>query len=160
MAKRPAHGRGSGGRVPPAPRTTASSGSGRSGRARVLQADERRTKAKAGAAKGPGGAPVKGPVPGAAKAPAGEPAADGAAPRTGFSFRQLFDPNGTSTGERIRPWWGFGDVIAWFLVAQVLNLVFSLMVASWAGYALDRPTGIGSPGGARFGRGAPPPAPR
>jgi len=34
----------------------------------------------------------------------------------------------------------------------VLNLVFSLMVASWAGYALDRPTGIGSRMGELFGR--------
>ena len=117
-----------------------------------MQADERRTKARAGAAKGSGGASVKGPVPGSAKPPAGEAGADGATPRTGFSFRHLFDPNGTPPGERTRPWWGFGDVIAWFLVAQVLNLVFSLMVASWAGYALDRPTGIGSRMGKLLGR--------
>jgi membrane protease YdiL (CAAX protease family) len=117
-----------------------------------MQADKSRNKGKAGGSGTSAGAANKLAEKPADKAVDVPGIANASGGTSGFSLRRLFDPSAGLPAERTRPWWGFGDVIAWFLVAQVLNLVFSLMVASWAGYALDRPTGIGSRMGELLGR--------
>jgi uncharacterized protein len=117
MAKRPAQGRGSGGRVTPRARPAGGGSADRDDRPRGkrLEREER------------GG-------------------------RVGF--RQLIDPQRTAGGrvERERPWWGFGDVLLWFVVGQTLALLVPIYVAQLAGYAFDRPIGPGSRSGEVIGR--------
>jgi membrane protease YdiL (CAAX protease family) len=174
MAKRPAQGRGSGGRVTPSTRSSpgASNGGGKS-RARMLQSEPGKGSAKArstprtggsggsGPTGGPGGSTrTKGagsaPVPPDDSAPNEAGRGDRpAAGRQGFSLARLLDPLGTAklpAAERPRPWWGFGDVMAWFLIGQVAALMLNLFVAQRGGYALDRPTGPGARLGEATGR--------
>src|SRR5262245_24103565 len=105
MAKRPAQGRGSGGRVTPSPRT----------RARVPKsADNGSSRSQRG--KAPAPAPTQSPS----------------------LLRRILDPAGTAKGageggaervERERPWWGFGDVLLWLAVGQLLTAWVSVLIA-------------------------------
>jgi membrane protease YdiL (CAAX protease family) len=130
MAKRPAKGRASGGRVTPSARSSSSRPERSSGRARVLQADRpkpARTATRARTEPDEAGDAPSSPPPGI--------------------LRRIFDPQGTLSlppAERPRPWWGLGDVLAWFLIGQTLAVLLRMYVAVQGGYALDRPAGPGA----------------
>lgn len=105
-------------------------------------------------------APARGDRPrrsGTRTEPAARPAAGGGADaeeRPGGRrplLARLVDPAG-EVAARERPWWGFGDVIAWFLVGQVLSLLLPAWVAQQGGYAIDRPAGPGVRLGEMVGR--------
>lgn len=69
----------------------------------------------------------------------------GLSPSTGFldGLRALFGP-GVGDAERERPWWGMGDMLLWFLIAQVAAAVAFLVAVSLGGYDLVHPTGPGA----------------
>jgi membrane protease YdiL (CAAX protease family) len=120
MAKRTARGRGSGGRVTPSPRP--SGGTARRGRDDPRSAgDPPRARGRVlrddGRRSGGQGRFL-------------EPGSVGRAP-------------GEARPGRERPWWGFGDVLIWFLVGQVAALLLPVLVAQQGGYAVDRPIGPG-----------------
>lgn len=86
-----------------------------------------------------------------ASAPATRAPAEPAPARAGgfaAGVRALLDPAGAGAGrgadERERPWWGLGDVLVWFLVAQVATVIVYTLVLAAGGYALAYPTGPGA----------------
>lgn len=62
------------------------------------------------------------------------------------------DPNYVPAKERTRPWWGMGDMVLWFVVANILGGVFVAIGASLGGYSLTWPSGTGSAVGEVVGR--------
>jgi membrane protease YdiL (CAAX protease family) len=54
--------------------------------------------------------------------------------------------------ERVRPWWGFGDVLLWYFVARYLSALITPTLATRLGYPLDVEVGPGSTMGEVMGR--------
>ena len=54
--------------------------------------------------------------------------------------------------DRPRPWWGMGDMVVWFLVAQVAAAIVYFLVLSIGGYSAYWPGGQGAVAGEVMGR--------
>lgn len=88
---------------------------------------------------------------GAATAAATATATEAAAPRSGFS--SFLRPAGADpAAARERPWWGMGDMVLWFFVAQIAAGVAFFVVAGIMGYSTMWPTSTGSAVGEAVGR--------
>jgi membrane protease YdiL (CAAX protease family) len=110
MAKRPAQGRGSGGRVTPKARPPGGSVPRPSGRGRVTDTP--------------------------ARPPAGAPE-DPAPRRRSLTVAGLLNPGraaGVPPAERVRPWWGFGDVVLWYLIGRIGAQLVMEFAAVQGGY--------------------------
>jgi membrane protease YdiL (CAAX protease family) len=70
-------------------------------------------------------------------------------------LRTLFAPPGEDyipPKERERPWWGMGDMVVWFLVAQVAAAIVYYLVVWLGGYSPYWPGGQGAAAGEVMGR--------
>lgn len=61
------------------------------------------------------------------------------------------DPNYVKPADRVRPWWGMGDMVLWFFLAQIFGVLGLGLIVSWSGFTGPSP-GLGGRVGEVVGR--------